>query len=73
MTTVSSSRKRGCPTCDGVDPKSCARCRGRTRLCDWHEWDHGYDSWGVVLGVSRCKKCGEIAHGEHFLPHKEQP
>lgn len=31
----SKSKKRGCPTCDGIDPKSCMRCLGKTRLCDW--------------------------------------
>lgn len=29
--------KRGCPTCDGIDPKSCLRCRGKTRLSDWND------------------------------------
>lgn len=27
--------KRGCPTCGGIDPKTCLRCRGKTRLKDW--------------------------------------
>jgi hypothetical protein len=27
--------KRGCPTCGGVDPKSCLRCFGRTRMSEW--------------------------------------
>lgn len=27
--------KRGCPSCGGIDPKSCLRCRGKTRLSDW--------------------------------------
>lgn len=31
----SDRRKRGCPTCSGVDAKSCMRCRGRSRMCDW--------------------------------------
>ena len=31
----SESKKRGCPTCSGVDPKSCMRCYGKTRMCDW--------------------------------------
>ncbi len=34
-TQYSTSKKRGCPTCEGVDPKSCLRCYGETRMCDW--------------------------------------
>lgn len=37
----SDSKKRGCPTCNGVAPKSCMRCRGRSRLCDWWETSMG--------------------------------
>jgi len=29
--------KKGCPTCNGVDPKSCLRCKGKTRLSDWEK------------------------------------
>jgi hypothetical protein len=29
------SKGRGCPTCLGVDPQTCMRCGGKTRLCDW--------------------------------------
>jgi len=35
MRKYSDSKKKGCPICDGVDPKSCMRCYGKTRLCDW--------------------------------------
>lgn len=35
MTTP--SNKRGCPTCNGVEPKSCLRCRGEARLSDWSD------------------------------------
>lgn len=42
---LSSSTKRGCPTCDGVDPKSCLRCMGKTRMCDWYHTAYG---WGHV-------------------------
>ena len=35
MKQYSLERKKGCPTCDGVDPKSCIRCSNRTFLCDW--------------------------------------
>ena len=41
---VRATEKRGCPTCDGVDPKSCMRCYGKTRFCDWFftttGWSH---------------------------------
>jgi len=36
MALSDNKRKKGCPTCDGVDAKSCMRCRGKTRMCDWH-------------------------------------
>lgn len=36
------SKKRGCPTCAGVDPKSCVRCFGKTRMCDWLVTDTGW-------------------------------
>ena len=26
-----------------------------------HDWDTAQDGWGVVYGVSRCKKCKAIA------------
>ena len=32
---------------------------------DFHDWETG-DKWGVILGVSRCKKCGEIASHERM-------
>lgn len=37
-----------------------------------HEWEHGHDAWGVVLGISRCDKCGETARSEHFTPREEE-
>jgi len=37
------SKRKGCPTCDGVDPKSCMRCYGHTRMCDWVFTDNGWD------------------------------
>lgn len=46
----SPSGKRGCPTCDGVDPKSCLRCRGKTRLCDWMNTENG---WATVTRVTK--------------------
>lgn len=41
MRRYSESKKRGCPTCDGVDSKSCVRCHGKSRLCDWWKTDTG--------------------------------
>ncbi len=41
---LSTSKKRGCPCCDGVHPKSCMRCKGKTKMCDWYYkllgWTH---------------------------------
>lgn len=46
------SKKRGCPTCNGIDPKTCMRCYGKTRLCDWI-WDAtGYH---LILKASTAK------------------
>lgn len=38
---ISNSKKRGCPTCEGIYPKSCLRCKGDMRLCDWYMTEHG--------------------------------
>ncbi len=38
----SKSKKRGCPTCAGNDPKSCLRCNGKTRMCDWYAAKIGF-------------------------------
>lgn len=37
----SESKKRGCPTCCGIDAKSCMRCQGKTKMCDWYFTDSG--------------------------------
>lgn len=37
------TRKRGCPTCNGVDPKTCCRCQGKTILAYWINTDMGWD------------------------------
>ena len=29
-----------------------------------HDWEHS--SWGVIIGVSKCKKCGKLAKEEDF-------
>ena len=46
----SASKKRGCPTCDGIDPKSCMRCHGRTRLCDWVNTSTGWTPNAEITG-----------------------
>ena len=42
MKRYSDSRKRGCPVCDGVDPKSCMRCYGKTWLRNWYLTEAGF-------------------------------
>ena len=42
MIAYSESKNRGCPVCDGVDPKTCMRCEGKTRLCDWFRTQMGW-------------------------------
>jgi len=27
--------------------------------CEIHDWESG--KWGVIIGVSRCKKCGKLS------------
>ena len=34
--------KRGCPTCAGINPKSCMRCNGKTKMFDWHYTKTGW-------------------------------
>lgn len=29
-----------------------------------HDWENS--SWGVIIGVSKCKKCGKVAKEEDF-------
>lgn len=50
---LSDSRKRGCPTCDGVDPQSCMRCYGKTRLCDWLNTDNGWECRPAYKAAAR--------------------
>jgi hypothetical protein len=40
----------------------------KTEACPPHDWEVGTDGWGVVLGVSRCKKCGKVARADDFAP-----
>jgi len=30
-----------------------------------HLWATG-DAWGIIIGISRCKACGELATAAHF-------
>ena len=36
-------------------------CAQITDKVQGHDWDTAQDGWGVVYGVSRCKKCKAIA------------
>ncbi len=29
-----------------------------------HDWEHS--SWGVIIGVSKCRKCGKVAKEKDF-------
>jgi hypothetical protein len=31
---------------------------------DIHDWE--YSSWGVIIGVSKCRKCGKVAKEKYF-------
>lgn len=42
MEILSKNYKDGCPTCNGVDAKSCARCHGRTTMCNWFNTSRGW-------------------------------
>ena len=42
MKQLSKKKKSGCPTCGGVDAKSCMRCNGKTRMCDWFDTCYGW-------------------------------
>ena len=37
---------------------------------DIHDWE--YSSWGVIIGVSKCRKCGKVAKGNGWT-HKGAP
>ena len=32
---------------------------------DIHDWE--YSSWGVIIGVSKCRKCGKVAKEKDFV------
>lgn len=42
MKEYSLSQRKGCPTCEGVDPKSCLRCKGKTLMLEWFLTDTGH-------------------------------
>jgi hypothetical protein len=31
----------------------------------YHDWEAG-DKWGVVIGVSKCRKCGKVSTADDF-------
>lgn len=31
---------------------------------DIHDWE--YSSWGIIIGVSKCKKCGKVSTRKDF-------
>jgi hypothetical protein len=35
----------------------------------YHEWEAG-DGWGVIIGLSCCKKCGKRSRLSDFLAQK---
>jgi hypothetical protein len=37
-----------------------------------HEWESGF-GWGVIIGVSKCAKCGDVAKAEHFAAAAAPP
>jgi len=53
MKQLDKSRKRGCPTCNGMDPKSCMRCYGKTLICEWYKDDVGHIA---IIKESEAKK-----------------
>ena len=59
----SESKKRGCPACGGIDAKSCMRCRGMARLCDWYNTYSGWSHYGE-LTVGERNEANRLARGE---------
>lgn len=58
---LNKSNKRGCPTCDGIDPKTCMRCLGKTRLSDWYRTDNGWMTFAkiqIMIGEKEAPKEG---------------
>jgi len=41
-----------------------------TEPCVHHDWETG--SWGVILGVSKCKKCGRVCQDADFDYEEEK-
>ena len=51
-------------------PRSCPLPEKEKRMkqqCedDIHDWE--YSSWGVIIGVSKCRKCGKVAKEKDFV------
>lgn len=53
MNKLSELKKRGCPTCEGVDARSCFRCQGKTRMCDWYNTETGWVHYTELDNVER--------------------
>lgn len=53
MTQLSKKKKRGRPTCAGIDAKSCMRCHGKTRLCDWFNTYSGWSHYTELTVAER--------------------
>lgn len=37
----------------------------------YHKWESG-PGWGVIIGVSKCKKCGKVSRTKDFEPVAEK-
>lgn len=36
-----------------------------------HDWEVGDDGWGVIIGVSKCRRCGKVAASDDFRDAQE--
>ena len=53
--------KRGCPTCAGIDPKSCLRCAGKTKLSDWQATDNTAVIQALEKRIAELEKVKEFS------------
>ena len=60
MEILSQENKLGCPTCEGIDPKSCAQCHGKTKLWQWFNTQMGWSHISQLKG-------DEIREAERIL------
>jgi hypothetical protein len=42
------------------EPNQQERCPDRQ-----HDWEASF-RWGIIIGVSKCRRCGAVAHAEDF-------